>query len=106
MYFTHHFAHHETLSRVHSWLAQLGFKPHQIEMHKDGIPRIALSIEPYQWAEVSLLIAAVERTDPDGFPSFWDPPRSHRIPSGEHPEATPVAPHRSRSAAIGWHPLD
>jgi hypothetical protein len=106
MYFTHHFAHLETLSRAHSWLAQLGFKAHQIEMHKTGTPRIVLSIEPYQWAEVSLLIGAVECTDPDGFPSLWDLPRLHRNDSPEHPEAIPNAPCPCHSAAIGWHPLD
>ena len=106
MYFTHQFAHHETLSRAHSWLAQLGFKPHQIEMHTDGTPRIALSIEPSQWAEVSLLIGAVECADPDGFPSFWDQPRWHRNSSREHLETTPIVQCPGRSAAIGWHPLD
>jgi hypothetical protein len=106
MYFTHHFARQETLARAHSWLAQLGFKPHQLERHNGGTPRIALSIDPYQWAEVSLLIAAVECTDPNGFPSFWDQPRSHRISSREHPEATAIALRPGRSAAIGWHPLD
>lgn len=106
MYFTHHFAHHETLSRVHSWLAQLGFKPHQIEMHTEGVPRITLSIKPYQWGEVSLLIGAVERTDPEGFPSFWEQPRPRMDSSRKPPEASLDAVRRGPSAAIGWHPLD
>jgi hypothetical protein len=106
MYFTHHFAHQETLTRAHSWLTQLGFKPHQIEMHKGRIPRITVSIDPYQWAEVSLLIGAVECADPEGFPSFWDQPRAHRVTSGECPDTTAIAPRPRRSAAIGWHPLD
>ena len=106
MYFTHRFAHQTTLARAHSWLAQLGFKPHQIQMHKNGAPRITLSIEPYQWAEVSLLIGAVECTDPDGLPSFWDQLQPHREYSQGHPEATPSAAGPGHSAAIGWHPLD
>jgi len=106
MYFTHHFARPETLTRVHSWLAHLGFKPHQIEMHKEGVPRMTLSIKPSQWSEVSLLIGAVERTDPEGFPSFWEQPQPRRDASEKHPEAGLDAVRRGPSAAIGWHPLD
>jgi hypothetical protein len=105
VYFTHHFAHDETLARAHSWLTRLGFEPHSIEIHHDGVPRITLSIPPERWGEVSFLINAVERTDPDGFPSFWVHPRRHRARSEAHPETAHDA-RRSRPAAIGWHPLD
>jgi hypothetical protein len=104
MYITHHFAHPETLSRARSWLTHLGYKPHQIETHAEGLPRLAMSIEPYQLGEVSMLINAVERTDTDGFPSFWDlarQPHVARVEDSGSDERHPV--HRT---AIGWHPCD
>lgn len=106
MYFTHHFARPETLSRARSWLTQLGFKPHQIEIHKQGIPRLAMSIQPPQWAEVSMLISALERTDPEGFPSMWKRSGRNRSSPGEEAESTVGTRRYDDSAAIGWHPID
>jgi len=106
VYFTHHFAHHDTLSRAYSWLTRLGFHPQKIEGYTTGIPRIVMAVEPQMLDVVNMLINAVELTDPDGFPSFWDEAlQPHGAPKAYH-EAThserPV-PHPS---AIGWHPLD
>jgi hypothetical protein len=108
MYFTRHFAHHDSLTRAHRWLTQLGFKPHQIETHKHGTPRITLSIHPQQWAEVSLLLGAVERTDPAGTgrPSFWEYPRPGQRSSDADQSANAPSTRRVHTAAIGWHPLD
>lgn len=106
MYFSHHFAHRDTLSRAHSWLTQLGFHPQRIDDHATWIPRIVLEVEPQRLDALNMLINAVERTDPDGFPSFWDEARlPHDIPIESHEQ---IAFERlgPRSSAIGWHPLD
>jgi hypothetical protein len=106
VYFTHHFSNIDSLSRARSWLSLLGFSPEQIEAHSDGVPRIALAIEPSEWAGVEMLINAVERSDPHGWPSFHDVARlPHIYPEGFAPVhagdlQTPG------SSAIGWNPLD
>ena len=106
MYFTHHFAHHESLSRAHTWLTQLGFDPRPSGTHDSGIPRIVMMVEPHRLDAVNLLINAVERGDPDGFPSFWDEARQTHSAPEESLEA--VSPDRTerQSSVIGWHPLD
>jgi hypothetical protein len=45
-YITHEFAHAETLDRAQRWLIQAGFDPNRIEVHHQGIPRIAVAVEP------------------------------------------------------------
>ena len=106
MYWTHHFAHHETLSRACSWLTRLGVSPDRIEAHSDGIPRLAVSVHPAELAGIEMVINAVERSDPDGRPSFWDVARlPHVYPSQvEGPAADGRGPRGS--TAIGWHPTD
>jgi hypothetical protein len=96
------------LSRARRWLVQLGFEPSQIEVHTDGIPRIALAIEPGRFAEVELVINAVELTDPRGWPSFWDlAQQAHVYPDSTEPVATERAElHQAHATVIGWHPLD
>lgn len=107
MYFTHHFAHHETLSRAHSWLTRLGFKPQKLEIQTSGIPRVVLTVEPARLDAVRVLISAAERNDPDGFPSFWDEARQRRITSQEQDQVSTPSERRGRQATvIGWHPLD
>jgi hypothetical protein len=71
MYMTHTFAHHETLSRAHSWLTQLGFHPRQ-GAQTPGVPRLVLVDEPQRLAAAKMLINAAENADPAGFTSFWD----------------------------------
>jgi hypothetical protein len=71
MYMTHTFAHHETLSRAHSWLTQLGFHPRH-GTQASGVPRLVIVDEPHRLAAAKMLINAAESTDPDGFTSFWD----------------------------------
>lgn len=106
MYYTHHFAHEETLSRARSWLAQLGLKPHQIHVHAGASPRIALEFESPWLAEIRLLINAVERSDPDRSPGFWGA-ASHSNPQSECLEEAPlVQEHPRHGAVIGWHPPD
>jgi hypothetical protein len=71
MYLSHTFAHHETLSRAHTWLTQLGFHPRQVAPDS-SVPRLGIVDEPYRMAAAKMLISAAENSDPDGFTSIWD----------------------------------
>jgi hypothetical protein len=106
-YVSHEFAHVETLERARRWLIQAGFDPGRIEIHRQGIPRLALAVEPGEGAEVELVIDAAESTDPDGNPSFWDLARRKHIylESGTEGNETtePTQPH---SFVVGWRPMD
>ncbi len=106
MYYTHHFAHPETLSRAHSWLTRLGFGADRMDAHAEGTPRLALRVEPSELAEVVMLLNAVERSDPDGWPSFWE--NALKNPScPAMPEYPPTAEAvRPKTVPIGWHPVD
>lgn len=106
MYYTHHFSNHETLSRARTWLSRLGFGPESIETHTDGIPRIAMAIEPAEWPGVEMLLHAVERSDPQGSPGLWDVAAQAHVypePGQDWALAEPAGP---RSTVIGWHPPD
>lgn len=106
-YISHQFAHVETLERARRWLIQAGFDPSRIEAHRQGIPRLALAVEPGESAEVELVIDAAESSDPDGNPSFWDLARQKHIyvQSGEAGGqiSEPSQPH---SFLVGWRPID
>lgn len=106
-YISHQFAHLETLDRARRWLIQNGIEPSRIEVHTDGIPRLAVAVDAGQFAEVELLISAAESSDPDGNPSFWDLARQKHI-YPELPQASDsgVPEHRSESFVVGWRPLD
>jgi hypothetical protein len=105
-YVTHQFAHLETLSIARRWLVQLGFDPGQIEIHTDGIPRIAVAVRPEQAVAAEMVINAAELTDPDSWPSFWDVAQQRHI----YPEVAVALSdhpfHHARTTAIGWHPED
>jgi hypothetical protein len=105
MYVSHAFSRFETLSRARYWLDRLGFDPSQVEACTDGIPRISVNVkDAAQYAEAELLFAALESSEPDGWPSLWElARRPHVYPasvarvevaSDEHP------------GAIHWQPLD
>ncbi len=106
MYYTHHFAHHETLRRACDWLGQFGFHPSATLPGEADSPRLTLTVPTGQLAEVELLVNAAENSDPLGWPSFWDEARQFH--------ATPeLSSFRSRDdgagaakAEIGWHPID
>ena len=90
-YITHEFAHTETLDRAQRWLIQAGFDPNRIEVHHQGIPRIAVAVEPGEAAGVELVINAAESSDPEGLPSFWDLARQHHIyPENQEPAVDPA----------------
>jgi hypothetical protein len=106
MYLTHHFAHQETLDRARAWLARVGFRPEQMEVHADAAPRIALKVNLPQAARAQLLLSAIELSDPDGWPGLWDHPRAtpaHPRPSAWGGEPAPAGP---STTVIGWHPPD
>jgi hypothetical protein len=103
MYLSHTFASHETLSRAHSWLTRHGFHPRHTTT---GIPRIMIVDEANRLAAAKMLISAVECSDPNGSPGFWDPiAQTHSAPEVFHQDdySVPVKPN---SSVIGWHPLD
>jgi hypothetical protein len=106
MYYTHHFANHESLSRARSWLSRLGFSPASVEAHADGIPRITVAVEPSFLSGLEMLFHAVERSDPRGCPGLWDvaaQPHVYPEAGAERLAAHPAVP---RGTAIGWHPPD
>jgi hypothetical protein len=115
MYYTRHFAHPETLARARNWLIRLGFHPQRVHASSRGVPRLAVSADPGRLAVARLLINAVERSDPDGRPSFWDVARLARCAGeadadGSRPdaeaEAGPDRARRPHTVVIGWHPHD
>jgi len=106
-YISHQFAHLETLDRARRWLIQNGIEPSRIEVHTDGIPRLAVAVDAGQFAEVELLISAAESSDPEGNPSFWDLARQkHVYPGPLVASDSAVAEGHSESFVIGWRPLD
>jgi hypothetical protein len=105
-YVTHHFAHVETLKRAERWLLQCGFQTDQIEVHREGVPRLSVLCSPDRSAEVSLILNAVEAGDPDGWPGIWDiarMPHPHVEPT---PDATSTEVFTARPTPVGWHPTD
>jgi hypothetical protein len=106
-YITHQFAHPETLDRARRWLIQAGIDPSRIEAHSQGIPRLAVAVEPGEAAEVALLIDAAESGDPDGFPSFLElARRRHIYPEPMESSQTLAKEPRSASFVLGWRPVD
>ena len=106
MYYTHHFAHHETLRRACEWLGAFGYQPSEIEPHFGGVPTLGLAVEPGRIGGVELLVNALESSDPEGWPGFWDEPKLPR-----HWASTPGEEHRldgvvKRPSPVGWHPID
>ncbi len=106
-YITHQFAHLETLERARRWLLQVGFDASRIEAHTQGIPRLAVAVEPGESAEVELVLDAAELTDPEGNPSFWDLARQKHIylqPAADPWQFSEASqPH---SFVVGWRPID
>jgi hypothetical protein len=106
MYYTHYFANNETLLRARNWLSRLGFGPESMETHTNGIPRLSVAVDWERWSVVEMLINAVERSDPRGWPGLWDVThQAHVYPVPSMSEGV-AAPSRAGSTAIGWHPTD
>jgi hypothetical protein len=103
MYLTHTFASRETLFRADSWLKEHGFRPRHTAT---GIPRIMIVDDLNRLAAASVLINAVERADPNGFPGFWDQPSHPQSPPEVSQQGSCYEPAKPHSSVIGWHPLD
>jgi len=101
---THQFAHIETLERARRWLIQAGIDPGRIEVHIQGIPRLAVTVEGGEAAEVKMIIGAAESSDPEGNPGIWDLARQRHVnPQGEKQAGTVTS---SQSIVAGWTPQD
>jgi hypothetical protein len=87
-------------------LIQAGFDPSRIEAHTQGIPRLAVAVEPGEAAEVAMLIDAAESSDPDGFPSFLELARRHIAPRAVEPVDVVEQPAHASSFVVGWRPVD
>jgi hypothetical protein len=106
MYYTHHFAHQETLRRACEWLGEFGYRPWEIERQFGGVPSLGLEVEPGRMGAVELLVNALETSDPDGWPGFWDEsrlPHPWASSPGREPRLDGV---ETRPSPVGWHPLD
>ena len=105
-YVTHHFAHVETLDRAEKWLLQRGFRADQIEVHRQGVPRISVLCSPDRSTEARLIFKAAETGDPDGWPSVWDlsqMPHPHLEPAADKAATQVIDAHPT---PVGWHPSD
>jgi hypothetical protein len=106
-YITHEFAHPETLDRVRRWLIQVGFDASRIEAHSQGIPRLAMAVEPGEAVEVAMLIDTAEASDPDGFPSFLQHTRQRPVDLQTVKfDASPQEGAGWASFVMSWRPLD
>jgi hypothetical protein len=118
-YVTHSFTHRETLERARRWLIHAGIEPSRIEVRTHRLLRIAIPVSGGEYASVVRMLDAVDLTDPQEGPSFWD------LPSHEHHPSAPGAGDESRDQgvtepalnerkmvhsashfAVGWHPQD
>lgn len=105
-YITHHFAHVETLDRAERWLRQRGFRPEQIEHHRDGVPWLSVLCSADQCDEAEMIFRVAEAGDPDGWPSFWDLARMPHPVVGPPPDATATEVVTVHHIPVGWHPPD
>ncbi len=106
-YITHHFAHLDTLDRAYRWLLQVGISPGRIDAHREGAPWLTVRVGSGEKSAAEMIFEAAERTDPDGWPSFWE---LSRLPH-PHFETNPVDVTGSsvvtaKPSPVGWHPPD
>ena len=103
-YLTHQFAHSETLDRACRWLIHAGIAPERMQVHRLGLPRLAVEAEPTEVQSIEMIIRIAEMNDPDGLPGFWDLARLHPVvtDSGQVP-TTPGVPVAPASFPLGWH---
>ena len=74
----------------------------------DGIPRIAVRVAPGEGAVAEFIIDAVELTDPQGLPSFWDIAKQELTHTKVHPSGEHAAPRdlQSRTFVVGYRVPD
>lgn len=107
-YLTHQFAHSESLDRAHRWLISAGVSSDRMHVHRHGVPRLTVALEPAEIDGIELVIHAAENLDPDGLPSFWE---LARVEPNEHSTGQAcVAALTSRGQVdtfqLEWHQVD
>ena len=106
-YLTHEFAHNETLDRARRWLIHAGVSPDRMEVHRHGLPRLAVEAEPSEVQSIEMIIRIAEMNDPDGLPGFWDLARLEPTgPEAGEESSTPRPPVSPASFTLAWHPVD
>jgi hypothetical protein len=107
-YLTHQFAHPETLDRARRWLIDAGVSPDRMHVHRHGVPRLTVAVEPVEVPGIELVIHAAENDDPDGLPSFWELARIEpdAVPRDRDGLDAPTVPEYRTSFLLEWHPLD
>ena len=103
---TREFVQIETLERAKRWLIEVGFHPSRIELHTHGTPRITVTVEAGQAAEVEQILDAVASSDPAGSPSFWDHSKHPFDPKQGTPVPADPSLLKSETFDIGWRPID
>ncbi len=104
IYTTHRFRNTETLARAQQWLGEVGIPSDQIEISSTGLPSLTVSTNFAQTAEVSLILNAVELTDPEGWPSLDETSSAPFSIIAVAPDSPPVS--EASTSPIGWHPTD
>jgi len=105
-YVTHHFAHEDTLDRAERWLLLRGFRPAQLEIHREGNLRITVVCPEDRAVEANLVFQAAEVNDPDGVPGLWEQARMPVATPTPHAPGTPPDAQPSGPPPVTWHPQD
>lgn len=106
-YLTHQFAHSETLDRARRWLIHAGVSPDRMQVHRQGLPRLAITAEPAEVQSIEMIIRIAEMNDPDGLPGFWDLARLHPADAdGVEADGAAAVTANPSSFTLGWHSVD
>jgi hypothetical protein len=89
MFLTHRFGSVDTLDRARYWLTRHGFEVAHSNSAEHDETRLVMSLGLSEVSAALALIDSIERTDSQGWPGLFDPPKtlhSHRAHSHRHPE--------------------
>jgi hypothetical protein len=106
-YLTHQFAHSETLDRARRWLIHAGIAADRMEVHHQGVPRLAVTADAAEVQSIEMIIRIAEMNDPDGLPGFWDLARLDPGAAAAVAEPATLRPPVSPSTfPLAWHSVD
>jgi len=106
MLFSHRFGSVETLTRAKNWLTHHGFEVVNANEPSHDVSRLTLNVDFSQASAAFALIDSIERSDPDGWPSYSTPPRSIHS-HAPHADTCSQGHHDHRSCTpICWHPRE